>query len=52
MSRMGIIAEYIHFLRTQRKLWLLPLLAVLLLFGGIAGVGQGSAVLPFIYALF
>lgn len=47
-----VLLEYLRFLRKQKKLWLLPLMVVLLLLGGIAALGQGSAALPFIYALF
>lgn len=49
---MDILLEYLRFLRQQKKLWLLPLLLILLLLGGIAALGQGSVALPFIYALF
>lgn len=48
----AILAEYIRFLRTRKKLWMLPLLAVMLLLGGVAAIGQVSVALPFIYALF
>jgi hypothetical protein len=51
-STVAILAEYVRFLRYRRKLWLLPLLAVMLLMGGVAALGQGSVALPFIYTLF
>ncbi len=47
-----IFIEYVRFLRTRKKLWLLPLLAVMLLFGGVATLTQGSVAVPFVYALF
>lgn len=49
---LDILIEYLRFLSRQKKLWLLPLVLVLLALGGVAALGQGSAALPFIYALF
>jgi Family of unknown function (DUF5989) len=39
-------------MRQERKFWLLPVVVMLLLFGGFAIVTQGSALAPFIYAIF
>ena len=47
----GLLREYWQFLREEKKWWLLPILAVLLVSGGLIVVG-GTAVGPFIYALF
>ncbi|WP_265942364.1 DUF5989 family protein [Dechloromonas sp. A34] len=47
-----ILLEYLRFLKSQKKLWLLPLVAILFLLGGIAFLGQATVALPFIYALF
>tara|TARA_Y100000591_G_C21441755_1_gene501826 strand:- start:424 stop:576 length:153 start_codon:yes stop_codon:yes gene_type:complete len=47
-----LLLEYIHFLKTRKKYWLLPIAILLILVGGILVVGQGSAVAPFIYAIF
>jgi hypothetical protein len=47
----GLLREYWQFLREEKKWWLLPILAVLLLSSGLIVVG-GTAVGPFIYALF
>ena len=47
----GLLREYWQFLREEKKWWLLPILAVLLVSGGLILVG-GTAVGPFIYALF
>lgn len=49
---MRFLWEYLHFLRSRKKLWMLPIMAVLLVLGAVAVLGQGSPVLPFIYALF
>lgn len=40
------------FLRARKKFWLLPILLVLILFGGLLVLAQGSAVAPFIYTIF
>jgi hypothetical protein len=52
VSKLRIVGEYLGFLRQQRKWWLLPLVAVLLLLGALIVLTQGSALAPFIYALF
>ncbi|MCL5746562.1 MAG: DUF5989 family protein [Acidobacteria bacterium] len=49
---MSLLVEFWAFLRARKKLWLLPFLIVMLLFGGLFVLAQGSAVAPFIYALF
>ena len=49
---LSIIAELLRFLRMRRKYWLLPVIAVLALLGGIVVLGHGSAVAPFVYAIF
>ena len=40
------------FLRERKKMWLLPIVLLLGLFGGLLAATQGSAVAPFIYTLF
>lgn len=40
------------FMRERKKLWLAPIIIVLLLLGALIVLGQGSAVAPFIYTLF
>lgn len=47
-----LLLEYILFLKTRKKYWLLPIAILLILIGGILVVGQGSSVTPFIYAIF
>jgi hypothetical protein len=49
---MSILVELWDFLRIRKKFWLLPMLLVLLAFGGLIILVQGSAVAPFIYTLF
>jgi hypothetical protein len=47
-----IFKEIWHFLRERKKLWLLPIIIVMALLGGLLVLVQGSAVAPFIYTLF
>lgn len=49
---MGFLRELLEFLRTRKKLWLLPIILILLLLGGLIVFVQGSAIAPFIYAVF
>jgi len=52
MSKLGVLAEFFQFLRENKKLWLLPIVLILLLVGLLLVVTQSSALAPFIYALF
>ena len=49
---MNFLAEFWTFLRSRKKLWLLPIAIVMLLLGGLLILAQGSAIAPFIYTLF
>ncbi len=49
---MEFLKEFWLFLRVRKKYWLLPILIVLVIFGGLIILAQGSAVAPFIYTLF
>lgn len=46
------LTELWAFMKERKKFWLLPIIAVLALFGGLVVLTQGSAVAPFIYTLF
>ena len=46
------VLELWAFMKERKKFWLLPIVLVLLLFGGLIVLTQGSAVAPFIYTLF
>ena len=52
MSKMAIIAEFIQFLKREKKYWLLPIILMLLALGALLILTEGSAIAPFIYALF
>jgi len=47
-----LFADLWDFLRYRKKYWLMPIVLVLLLLGGLIVFAQGSAVAPFIYTLF
>ena len=49
---MSFLKEFWGFLRIRKKYWLMPILLVLVLFGGLIILSQGSAIAPFIYTIF
>lgn len=49
---MSFLAELWAFLKVRKKFWLLPILVMMVVFGGLIVLSQGSAVAPFIYTLF
>lgn len=49
---MSFLAEFWEFLRARKKMWLAPLAIMMVLLGGLVVLTKGSAVAPFIYALF
>ena len=52
MSKISILSELWQFLRVRKKWWLAPIIVFLLLLGGLIILTQGSALAPFIYAIF
>ena len=49
---MAFLMEFWDFLKERKKFWLLPILIVLGLLGGLLVLSQGSAVAPFVYTIF
>ena len=49
---MSFIREFWESLKERKKYWLLPIIIVLVIFGGLIILAQGSAVAPFIYTIF
>lgn len=49
---LDLIADLWGFLRERKKFWLMPILLVLLVLGGLLVLAQGSVIAPFIYTLF
>ncbi|HWS89880.1 MAG TPA: DUF5989 family protein [Pyrinomonadaceae bacterium] len=52
MGKLSLAAEVWMFLRQNKKLWLLPIVLVLLLLGALLVFAQSSALAPFIYTIF
>ena len=52
MAKQSLMREFWEFLRIRKRYWLLPILLTLALFGALIVFTEGSAVAPFIYALF
>jgi hypothetical protein len=49
---MTFLIELWQFVRVRKKFWLLPVIVMFLIFGGLIILAEGSAVAPFIYTIF
>ena len=49
---MDFLRELLVFLYARKKLWLAPIITVMVILGGLLILAQGSVVAPFIYTLF
>ena len=49
---MDFFKEFWLYLRVRKKFWLLPILIMAVLFGGLILLTEGTAVAPFIYTIF
>ncbi len=49
---MNFLKELWNFLRSRKKLWLMPIIIVMVIIGGLLVLAQGSVVAPFVYTLF
>ena len=49
---MDFLLEFWRFMRVRKKFWLLPVMIMMVVFGGLVVLTKGSAVTPFIYTLF
>jgi len=52
MSKLSILTEFWDFIKIRKKWWLTPIIFFLLLLGSLIVLTEGSAIAPFIYALF
>ena len=52
LKTMSFIKELWLFLRVRKKLWLAPIIIVMLILGGLLIMAQGSVVAPFVYTIF
>lgn len=48
----SLLKEFVAYMSARKKWWLAPVLVVLILFGGLLILAQGSAIAPFIYTVF
>jgi len=49
---MDFFLELLQFLKARKKLWLLPIILIMLMLGGLMIAAQGSVFAPFIYTIF
>lgn len=49
---MSLLIELWRFMRVRKKYWLIPVVVVMVLLGGLLILAQGTAIAPFIYTLF
>ena len=52
MGKFAVAKEFFEFLKVRKKWWLTPIVVLLVLLGTLIILTEGSAVAPFIYALF
>lgn len=52
MKKRSIFAEYFQFLKSEKKYWMIPVVFIFLLIGLLVVLLEGSALAPFIYAIF
>ena len=52
LDMLSFLSEFWMFLWVRKKFWLLPIFIMMLLFGSLLVLSKGSAVAPFIYAIF
>jgi hypothetical protein len=48
----SFLREFWMFLRVRKKFWLLPVLMMMMIFGSLLVLSNGSVIAPFIYAIF
>jgi hypothetical protein len=51
-TKMEFASEFWRFMRVRKKFWLLPILIMTFVFGGLVVLTKGSAIAPFVYTLF
>ncbi len=51
MSKLSILAEFWEFFKVRKKWWLLPIILLLVIFGILMILTEGSALAPFLYTL-
>jgi len=51
-NTMELLKELWTFLRVRKKLWLAPIIIIMIIFGGLLILAQGSVIAPFVYTIF
>ena len=49
---LSFLSELFRFMRMRKKFWLVPIVVLMLVFGGLMLLAQTSALAPFIYTLY
>ena len=49
---MAFLTEFWRFIRERKKFWMLPILVIMVILGGLLVLVEGSAIAPFIYTIF
>lgn len=52
MAKSKLIKEFFEYIKSNKKLWLIPILIILFLIGIVVLLSQSQALAPFIYSLF
>ena len=52
MGKLSIVREFWLFLRSRKKMWLVPLIILLVTIGTVLVLSEASVIAPFIYTLF
>jgi hypothetical protein len=52
MAKQSLVREFFAFIRHEKKWWMIPLIAVMLVVGAVILFASGSPLAPFIYPLF
>ena len=49
---LSLFSELWSYMRVRKKFWMLPIIIIMVVFGGLIVLTQGSAIAPFIYTIF
>jgi len=49
---MSLLRELWAYMKVRKKFWLIPIIVMMVIFGGLVILTKGSAVAPFIYTIF
>ena len=52
MAKQSLIKEFYFFIKHEKKWWMIPLIAILLIFGALILFAGSSSLAPFLYPLF